>query len=158
TATGAITSLDLATRKAGTGGSVPATPLPIALSPDGAFVAYADGSIANADGAVFAAAPAAGFAARAARMSDDGRVTAFVGLIGDVLVRDCTSLPCIDTTLEAPEPGMLATSLAVKPDGAGLAVNWTGNVSLYSDPAQPPRLVPLTAEQAKFGTAMSMDW
>ena len=158
TATGAITSLDLATHKARAAGSVPTTALPIALSPDGALVVHADGSIAKADGTPFAAAPAGSFAGRIAKTSGDGRVVALLGLIGDVLVRDCRSLPCIDTALMPPEPGAFATSLAVRPDGAALAVGWSGSIALYDDPARPPRLVSSAPGQANAGAVLGMDW
>ena len=98
------------------------------------------------------------FTARAAKISDDGKVVALIGLIGEVLVRDCRSLPCIDTVLSPPAPGQLATSLAVKPDGSAVAVNWTGSVAIYTDVAAEPKIVPLPPEVASLGSALSMDW
>jgi WD40 repeat protein len=158
TAKGDVATLDLATRRVTAGPPVAVAPLPIALGSDGASVIYADGSIGRLDGSTVAAKPAQEFTARTARTSDDGKVVAFGGLIGDVLVRDCRSLPCIDTVLSPPEPGQLATSLAVKPDGTGLAVNWTGSIAIYGDLAAAPRIVALPSELSTFGSAMSMDW
>ncbi len=157
-ANGTLSALDLDARKVSAAGSVSTSPLPIALTADGALVVHADASISRADGTAFAAKPADEFTARAARSSDDGRLIALIGIIGDVLVRDCRSLPCADTLLQSPEPGQLATSLAVKPDGSAIAVNWTGSIAIYGDLAAAPRIVPLSPEQAKFGAVMSMDW
>lgn len=158
TAKGEVSALDLATRKVAAGAPVAITPLPIALGSDGASVIYADASIMRLDGAAVAAKPAQEFTARTARTSDDGKVVALVGLIGDVLVRDCRSLPCIDTVLSSPEPGQLATSLAVKPDGTAIAVNWTGSIAIYGDVTAAPRLVAIPPDISTFGAAMSMDW
>ncbi|MEO7221805.1 MAG: TIR domain-containing protein [Devosia sp.] len=158
TAKGDVSTLDLATRKVVRGTPIAITPLPIALGADGAIVIYADASIGRLDGSAIAAKPAQEFSARAAKTSDDGKVVALVGLIGDVLVRDCRSLPCIDMVVSSPEPGQLARSVAIKPDGSAIAINWTGNIAIYDDLAAPPRIIPLPEEMAQFGAAPAMDW
>jgi WD40 repeat protein len=158
TAIGDVSTLDLTTRKVVIGRPVDAAPLPIALGADGSTVIRADASISRIDGSAVAARPAEEFVARAARTSDDGKLVALIGVIGDVLVRDCRSLPCVDTLMTSPEPGQLATSLAVKPDGSALAINWTGGVAVYADVTAAPNVIPLPAEASSFGSALGMDW
>ncbi len=158
TARGDVSMLDLGTRKVAAGTPVATTPLPIALGADGTTVIYADASIARLDGSAIAAKPAQEFTARSAKTSDDGKVIALLGLIGDVLVRDCRALPCIDTLVAPPEPGQLATSLAVKPDGSGLAVNWLGAIAIYGDLSAAPQIVTLPPDASSTGSVLGMDW
>jgi WD40 repeat protein len=164
-AKGNLRTLDLGMRKSAAGASVPVSPLPLALFADGkgaAEIVYADASITGSDGKPLAAAPADGFAARAgtAKASRDGRVVAMIGLIGDVLVRDCRSLPCVDTHLTQPGAEHLqANSLAVNPDGSGLAINWyPGVVALYADLESAPVTIPLPKEMSELGGIAGMDW
>jgi len=184
-AAGTVTAVDLGMRKLAAPASLPTGPMPIALAPRGAGEAeiiYADGSIGALDGTVIAAAPRFGtdrdgeirnvapaaddaFAARAgtARTSADGKLVAMIGLAGDVLVRDCRSLPCVDARLAAPDAAggaaALAGALAVRPDGAGFAVNWwPGFIALYADAQAPPDLLPLPQGVSTNGVATGMDW
>jgi WD40 repeat protein len=184
-AAGTVTNADLGMRRLAAPAALPTGPLSIALAPRGAGdaeIIYADGSIGALDGTVIAAAPRFGtdrdgeirdvapasddaFAARAGsvRTSADGKLVAMIGLAGDVLVRDCRSLPCIDTMLTAPEAaggaGALAGALAVRPDGAGFAVNWwPGFVAVYADAQTPPDLLPLPEGASNNGAATGIDW
>eukprot|EP01035_Chromulina_nebulosa_P005509 gene5509-7484_t len=163
---GALTTLDLGMRKTATT-ALATSPLPIGLVPDGqggATTIFADTSMTTLDGKPVAAATTEDFAPRAGtvRASADGKLVAMVGLIGDVLVRDCRTLPCRDTHLTAPagtDPGLLAGSLAVKPDGTGLAVNWwPGLVAVYGDLAASPKLTALPSDLASLGVVVGMDW
>ena len=163
---GEVTTLDLPMRKAAVGAPVAADPLPIGLvstRTSDIRVVFADASIGNLDGSAFAAAPAEPFFARAGtvKASADGKVVAMAGLLGDVLVRDCRSLPCIDAHLTSPPEigdGKSAGAVAVKPDGSAVAVNWPHAVAVYADLAAPPSLTALPAEIADIGMASAMDW
>lgn len=167
-AKGAVTMLDLGVRKTTVAATLPAQPLPIAIHATGnaeAEIIAADASITGLDGKPIAAAPAQEFAARAGsvKTSADGKLVGLIGLAGDVLIRDCRSLPCLDTPLAAPDaaggPGILAGALAVKPDGAGFAINWwPGFVALYSDAKSPPKVLPLPANASNLGVVTAMDW
>ncbi|MBI4923247.1 MAG: TIR domain-containing protein [Devosia nanyangense] len=151
-ARGAVTTLDLAMRKATGGTALSASPPPIALSPDGTLVVHADASLTGLEGSLVAAAPVEEFAARAGSVSAGrgGKVIAMIGLIGDVLVRDCRSLPCIDHRLAEGS----ATALALTADGARLAVGRdTGEVAFYSDFAAAPVVVP-----SGDGGVVSLAW
>ena len=164
TGKGGVTTLDLTTHKSIAGAGVAAAPLPISVLPDGeggAAIVYADAGITRLDGTPIAARPAEEFIARAGtvKASTDGKLIGLIGLAGDVLVRDCRSLPCIDTILPPPQPGLLAGSLAAKPDGTGLAVNWwPGVVAVYADLKAAPVLVDLPKELASLGVVTGMDW
>ena len=104
---GQLTTLDLGMRQAVATATIQLAAPPIAVRADGkggGVIAYADASLTDLEGKPVAAAPADGFAAKAgtARFSHDTRVVALVGLAGDVMVRDCRTLPCADTHLVAP--------------------------------------------------------
>ena len=80
-----------------------------------------------------------------------------------MLIRDCRSLPCIDTPLAAPDAaggaGAFAGALAIKPDGSGFAINWwPGFVAVYTDAKSRPKLsrCPLTPATTAF--VVGMDW
>ncbi len=163
---GTLTTLDLGMRKTATT-ALATSPLPIGLAADGqggATAIFADTSMTTLDGKPVAAATTEDFAPRAGtvRASGDGKLVAMIGLVGDVLVRDCRTLPCRDTHLAAPagsDPGLLAGSLAIKPDGTGLAVNWwPGLVAVYGDLAAAPKLTPLPSDLASLGVVVGMDW
>jgi WD40 repeat protein len=163
---GQLTTLDLGMRQAVATATIqPAAP-PIAVRADGkggGVIAYADASLTDLEGKPVAAAPADGFAAKAgtARFSRDTRVVALVGLAGDVMVRDCRTLPCADTHLVAPAgaEGLAANAVALKPDGTSLVVNWSpGQLALYADLKAAPVLVPIPKDVGGFGNVTAMDW
>lgn len=167
-AKGTVTALDLAMRRTATPATIPAQPLPIAIHSRGegeGVIAYADASLTDLAGRPIAAAPQAEFAARAGgtRFSVDGKLVGFIGLAGDALIRDCRSLPCVDTPLTAPEPAggsaALAGALTIKPDGSGLAINWwPGYVAIYTDAKAQPALLQIPAGASNNGVATAMDW
>jgi WD40 repeat protein len=119
---------------------------PIGLVPDGtggALLLGADTALYALDGAQ-QAAPATGFFPQAGTLevSGDGKRLLLRGLMGDVLYRDCTTLPCADTIIATGT----AEAIALAPDGTGFAIAWAGaGVALYADAATPPRSVALDA-------------
>src|SRR5690606_24075314 len=104
------------------------------------------------DGAPLLAPPQQAFAARSGAVVSgaDGRLVAFTGLIGDILVRDWRTLPAIDTLPD--EAGALA--LAIKPNGSKLAVlRPSGDLASYTDIASAPEV---TATGITTATAMDL--
>ena len=167
-AKGTVTMLDLGVRKTSVVATLPSQPMPIAVhaTPIGdAEIITADASIVGSDGKQIAAAPAQEFAARAGfvKTSEDGKLIGLIGLAGDVLIRDCRSLPCIDTPLAAPDAaggaGALAGGLTIKPDGTGFAINWwPGFVAVYTDAKTAPKLFQLPADSSNNGVVVGIDW
>jgi WD40 repeat protein len=151
TATGAVTTLDAGTRTAIAGAAIPANPLPLALAPDGqgsAIVIRNDTSLLRLDGTELAAPSAMQFFTASAKASADGKVVVFEGLIGDVLARDCRSLPCIDTILSL-GAGNTPVAIAVQPDGNAIAVQLSdASIAVFrNDFSLPPQIFAGAAEQ-----------
>jgi len=126
---------------------------PAGLVPDGAGGALllgADTALYAPDGTQMAPA-AAGFFPQAGTLqtSTDGKRLLLRGLMGDVLARDCGTLPCVDTVIAGLDGGTgTADAIALSPTGDGFAIAWTGaGVALYADAATPPRLVAFAATE-----------
>ncbi|RYE08859.1 MAG: TIR domain-containing protein [Hyphomicrobiales bacterium] len=155
TAKGEVTEIDVAARTTSNLAAIAATPLPIALAADmqgSAAVYRADASITGLDGATLLAPPQPAFAARAGAVVSgaDGKLVAYTGLIGDMLVRDWRTLPAIDTLPN--EPGALA--IAFKPNGSKLVVlRPNGDLATYADIAAEPQV---TASGITKATAMDL--
>jgi WD40 repeat protein len=144
TAAGDVTIIDTETRQAVAGTPLPADPLPMALAADGqggAVVVRNDTSLVGLDGKILAAPTATEFFSASAKTSADGSVVLFKGLIGDLLVRDCRSLPCVDTLL--PLDGLNPDAADVRPDGSAIAVHSSDSrIALFErDFGAPPRLI-----------------
>lgn len=146
TATGAVTILDAVKRTATSSPPIPADPLPVALAPDGegsAIVIRNDTSMVHLDGTPLVAASATQFFTASAKANANGKVVVFEGLIGDILARDCRSLPCIDTILPL-TAGSTPIALAIKPDGTAIAVQTSdAQIALFRDDfAALPQIIP----------------
>ncbi len=155
---GGLTTIDVMNRRVADHTAAELASPAIALRPG--EIVHADASLTTLDGQPIAAAPAEDFAARAGTVKTgaDGKVVALIGLIGDVLVRDCRSLPCRDTHLDPPA-GTSAQSLAVRPDGAALAVNWSPHLlALYTDLGAAPVLITIPGDMSSLGGIAGMDW
>ncbi|MEQ1770332.1 MAG: TIR domain-containing protein [Devosia sp.] len=142
---------------------VPADTQPVGLLPTGASVqvVYADGGVFNLDGSVAMAAPPDGFFGQAGtlRSSADGKVFGITGLIGDALLRDCRSLPCIDRVLVPPATigSGSAGAMAISPNGDGVAVSWNpGNLAIYRSIADEPMTLALA--NLAPGMVTALDW
>jgi WD40 repeat protein len=149
-ATGDITIFDTAKRTVVAAGTVTADPLPLALAADGeggGIVVRNDTSMVHLDGSALVAPTAQPFFPQSAKAGANGKVVAFEGLMGDVLVRDCRSLPCIDTVLTL--PGGYPVAVAVKADGSAVAVRTDAHqIAVYrEDFTAPPQVMPDTVEE-----------
>jgi hypothetical protein len=104
----------------------------IADGTGGAMILANDVSILKPDGSTFAAATNEVFFQRAGSLSAsaDGKVLLMLGLTGEAMVRDCRSLPCVDTVVPATD---WINFGAMKADGSGFAlVGETDFISFYS--------------------------
>ncbi|MEO6015393.1 MAG: hypothetical protein ABIQ30_17630, partial [Devosia sp.] len=154
-ANGQVTLFDGSARTVGPASVIDPAPLPIALVADGngsAVVIRADTSFTGLDGSLLVAPPADSFSARSGRsaVGANGKVAAFVGLIGDVLVRDWRQLPVQDHLLAEAD----APVVGVTPDGKLVGVaRGLGVLALYSDAEAGPTI-------SSYGRnfAQSMAW
>ncbi|MBL8598437.1 MAG: TIR domain-containing protein [Devosia sp.] len=110
---------------------------------------FRDARITDLQGEIIAAAPNGGFASVGyPAVSADAKVALFIGLIGDALVRDCRSLPCVDTILAPPPGKSSARTGVVSPDGLRVYVGWDADtVAEYAGGAT-PRVIELPKELA----------
>ncbi|MEQ1899478.1 MAG: TIR domain-containing protein [Devosia sp.] len=161
-ATGAITAIDVTSLERNVT-QLPQGVVGVGLVPDGsggAMVLAADASIVRPDGTIALAAPEQEFALQAGTLqtSADGKLIVVLGLIGDVLVRDCRTPVCIDTVLEYRDNQRnYAKAGAVKPDGSGFAVAYiTNEVAVYSDARRPP--VIRQTEESETPDLVGLGW
>jgi WD40 repeat protein len=110
---------------------------------------FRDARITGLNGDVIAAAPVGGFASVGyPPVSADAKVALFIGLIGDALLRDCRTLPCIDTVLTPPSGKSSARAGAVSPDGSRAYVVWDGDSVAEYAGVDAPRPLALPDELA----------
>jgi WD40 repeat protein len=156
-ADGTVTTLDLAIgQSAVTSPSGDNQAVGLVPGSGNAHVAYSDGSILATDGTVIAAAPAAMFFGQAGTLSAsaDGKVIAMRGLIGDALLRDCRTLPCVDQSYVGPN-GEPVTAIAVRPDGGGVAYQFGDQpLIIVNDRSKPDEII----TGSDFGAIARMVW
>jgi WD40 repeat protein len=117
----------------------------------GGTVLFRDGSMTDLDGKLIAGPIGPDFSSRDATTSDDGKVALMVGLIGETLLRDCRTLPCIDAELTAPPDAGQIEGFDVSPDGSRIAALWSGGqLALYDTPSE-PQLLPYPETMAPRG-------
>src|SRR5690606_17828404 len=111
------------------------------------------------DGSALIAPAVPQFFPAGAKASANGKVVVFEGIIGDVLARDCRSLPCVDTPLALPGGGY-PVAVAVKPDGSAIAVRTDAHqIALYRDDfTAQPLVLPDTVEEKTVDQFSDIDF
>jgi WD40 repeat protein len=159
TGDGKLTSFDAVSRTRAVA-ALPETIVPAGLIADGAggaLILASDTSIVRPDGTVVAAATSEQFFLRSGALSpsDDGRVLLMLGLTGEALLRDCTSLPCLDTLVPVSD---WTNSAALKADGSMFALaSETGTIAIFSDPKLPPLNTRIETQPAPSLGALAWD-
>lgn len=129
----------------------------IADGTGGALILANDTSIMRPDGTVVTAATAEMFFQRAGSLSAsaDGKMMLMLGLTGEGLVRNCSSLPCIDTLVPLPD---WVNSGAMKADGAMFALATdAGGIAIFTDPKAPPLMARVESQAGGRIGALAWD-
>ncbi len=150
----ASSDVDILTRKASTPDAaiIPSDAYYSAYDKNGGgILIFRDGQMTDLAGNVIAGPVGPDFAVRTLAASDDGKVALMIGLIGETLLRDCRTLPCIDSPLVAPDGATDIRSVDVSADGSQVIAWWSDDkLALYDDPAT-PQLLPYLEQLAPRG-------